>query len=96
MTTVIPEETVLAAKRGFIRSTTQAYSTALAGGISASVLLALVAGEVQLVPQLITLAVAAVSPLIAGAASALSIISKGVPDEYQVEPAQRRGRYAAD
>ena len=80
--TVIPSETKLAAKRGFVRTTAQAYATALATGISATTILAIVAGEEALVPVIITFAVTAVSPLLAGAASYLSIISKGMPAEY--------------
>lgn len=79
----IPDQLKLAAKRGFIRTTTQAYSTALAGGISATAILAIVTGEVPLVAQLVTIGVALVSPLAAGAASYLSILSKGIPDDYQ-------------
>ena len=86
-TNLIPADTLLAAKRGFIRTTAQAYSTSLAGGISTTVILSVVTGEVALVPTLITAAVAAVSPLLAGGASFLSILSKGVPGDYQAAAA---------
>lgn len=79
---IIPDTTKLAAKRGFIRTTTQAYATAAAGGITTTAILAVVNGEVQLVPTLITVGVTLVSPLLAGAASALSILSSGIPGEY--------------
>lgn len=92
MTKTIPDEVRVAAKRGFVRTTAQSYATALAGGISATALLAIVAGEVPLTATLITWGVAAVSPLIAGAASYLSIISKGIPEDYQTSG----GKYAAE
>lgn len=79
---VIPAEVKLAAKRGFVRTTAQATSTALATGISATTILAIVAGEQALVPVIITFAVTAASPFLAGAASYFSIISKGMPAEY--------------
>lgn len=92
MTQIIPEATRVAAKRGFIRSTAQAYATAVAGGISTTAILAVVTGEVPILATAITWAVAALSPLAAGAASYLSILSKGIPEDYQPDdPA--RGRY---
>ncbi|MGW9021251.1 hypothetical protein ACWGOE_07205 [Leucobacter chromiiresistens] len=92
MTQIIPDATRVAAKRGFVRSTAQAYATAIAGGISTTAILAVVTGEVPLVATIVTWSVAAVSPLAAGAASYLSILSKGIPEDYQPdEPA--RGRY---
>lgn len=83
MTKIVPDSVRLAAKRGFVRTTSQAYATALAGGISATAVLAVVTGEVPLLATVITWGVAVVSPLAAGAASYLSIVSKGIPDEYQ-------------
>lgn len=82
MKKIVPEKVRLAAKRAFVRTTAQAYSTALAGGISAATLLGLYEGEVPLVPTLITVGVVVVSPVLAGAASYFSMISKGVPEEY--------------
>ncbi|MCT2085028.1 hypothetical protein M3D75_02760 [Microbacterium enclense] len=82
---LIPADAQIAAKRGFIRTTAQAYSTALAGGISASVILGVVAGEVQLVPTLIVAGVTLVSPLLAGGASYFSILSRGIPAAYTPE-----------
>lgn len=82
MTDIVPPETRLAAKRGFIRTTAQAYAATLTTGISASIVLGVVSGSVELIPTVITLAVALVSPLLAGGASYLSIIAKGLPDEY--------------
>ena len=80
--TLIPADAQLAAKRGFLRTTAQAYGTALAGGISATVILGVVTGAVEPVPLLVTAGVTLVSPLIAGAASYFSILSRGIPSDY--------------
>ncbi|MEW1706999.1 hypothetical protein AB0230_07130 [Microbacterium sp. NPDC089190] len=85
MTSLIPADAQLAAKRGFVRTTSQAYGTALAGGISTTVILGVVTGEVQPVPLLVTVGVVLVSPLIAGAASFFSILSRGIPADYEPE-----------
>lgn len=78
----IPPAVVKAAKRGFIRTTAQAYAATLTTGVSASVVLGVVTGDVDLVATGITLGVALVSPVLAGAASYLSILAKGVPEDY--------------
>lgn len=85
---LIPANASLAAKRGFIRTTAQAYGTALAGGITAVALTDAI-GQVQSgnpLPLIVTTAVTVVSPLIAGAASFFSILSRGIPADY--EPAE--------
>ena len=82
MTSIIPESLKLAAKRGFVRTTAQAYAATLTTGISASVVLGVVAGTVELAPTVVTLSIALLSPLLAGAASYLSIVSRGIPEEY--------------
>lgn len=74
---VIPRATVLAAKRGFVRTATQALSsvipiTAIAIPTTGSGALGLGLG----------VAGAVASSLLAGGASALMIVSKGIPDEY--------------
>lgn len=79
---IIPEATKLAAKRGFIRTTAQALSATLTTGISATVVLSVVTGQVDVIPTVVTLGVALVSPVIAGAASYLSIMSNGIPQDY--------------
>lgn len=79
---LIPDTVRTAAKRGFIRTTAQAYAATLTTGISASVVLGIVTGEVQLIPTLVTVGVALTSPLLAGGASYLSILSAGVPGDY--------------
>lgn len=79
---LVPPETQLAAKRGFLRTTVQAYAATIpAGGVSAGALLTLVQSPDPAV--LICTAVAAlVSPLLAGAASYLSIMGSGIPQAY--------------
>lgn len=81
---IVPEKVKLAAKRGFIRTTTQAYAATIpAGGISAAALAQYVED-----PDPLLITVAAVtwfaSPLLAGLVSYLDIIGKGVPEDYQV------------
>lgn len=83
---LIPANAQLAARRGFIRTTAQAYGATLTTGISASVVLGVVTGEVELVPTLITIGVALVAPVIAGAASYFSILSRGIPEDYEAVP----------
>lgn len=84
--TVVPADTKLAAKRGFVRTTAQGYAATLSGGIATSAVLSIVQGEIDLLTVGVTLGVALVSPLLAGLASYLTITSKGVPGEYQAEP----------
>lgn len=78
----VPASVVKAAKRGFIRTTAQAYAATLSGGVTVTAVLAIVTGEVDLLTAGVTLGVAAVSPLLAGLASYLSIIGAGVPADY--------------
>lgn len=78
----VPAAVLRAAKRGFIRTTAQAYATSLGGGITVTAILAIVTGQVDLLTAGVTAAVAVVSPPLAGLASYLSIIAKGVPEDY--------------
>lgn len=78
----IPPNILLAAKRAFIRTTSQAYATAIAGGISTTAILSLMAGEASWVEYIITWVVALLSPLLAGLASYLNMISDGIPEAY--------------
>ncbi|NGZ99609.1 hypothetical protein G5V59_02425 [Nocardioides sp. W3-2-3] len=48
---IVPARTSTAAKRGFIRTTAQAYAATLTTGLSASVVLGVVTGEVQTHPD---------------------------------------------
>ncbi|MEV5001928.1 hypothetical protein [Nocardioides sp. LML1-1-1.1] len=80
---IVPARTRTAAKRGFIRTTAQAYAATLTTGLSASVVVGIATGEVQFIPTLVTVGVSLASPLLAGGASYLSILSSGIPDDYQ-------------
>ena len=92
MPKVIPDATMFAAKRGFVRTFSQSLATSLV--IPAGLTLAFTHDA------LLTVAVGAASMLagaaVNGAQSYFDIISKGVPDEYQVDEPERRGKYAAD
>lgn len=74
---IVPAAVKLAAKRGFIRTATQSLSAAIPTSAIAIVL----SGDWWLGVGL-GVASAAATALMAGAASYLSIISKGVPEEY--------------
>lgn len=82
---IIPPDTRTAAKRGFVRTTAQAFAASIpTAGVSAGTLVAVVQDPDPVI--LICTAVAAiVSPLLAGAASYLSILSAGIPDAYKGE-----------
>ncbi len=81
-TAVVPASVQLAAKRGFVRTTAQAYaSTIPAGGVSAAALIAFVRNPDPVVLACTAIA-AVVSPPLAGFASWLSILSKGLPADY--------------
>ena len=82
---LIPADTTLAAKRGFIRTTAQGYAATLSGGIAVTGILAIVDGEIDLLTAGVTLGVALVSPLVAGLASYMDITANGIPGEYQPE-----------
>lgn len=79
---VIPAATKLAAKRAFVRTTTQAYGATLSGGVAVTTILAVVTGEVSLLVTAVTAGVALVSPIVAGLASYFDITSKGIPEDY--------------
>lgn len=81
---LIPADARRAAKRGFIRTTSQSYATALAGGISASAVLAFLE-DPHWVAFVVLAAVTLVSPLAAGAASYLQILHNGIPEDYAPE-----------
>ena len=85
----IPLTVVKAAKRGFIRTTAQAYAATLSGGISTTAILAVITGEINLLTAGVTLGVALVTPPIAGLASYLSIIGAGVPADYTAAAADQ-------
>ena len=84
-TSLVPTATVIAAKRGFIRTTAQAYAATLTTGIpSATAIVALIQDPTGWLLAGVTLGLALVSPPVAGLASYLSILSNGVPGDYLV------------
>lgn len=82
-TTVIPADVKLAAKRGFVRTLYQGYAGTLSTGISATAILAIINGEIDLTTALVTAAVVLIGPPVAGLASYFDISSKGIPGDYQ-------------
>jgi hypothetical protein len=80
---IVPIGVRLAARRAFIRSTAQGYAATLGGSITTTAVLALVRGEVDPLTVGVTVGVAAVTPLLAGAAAYASFIAKGIPEDYQ-------------
>jgi hypothetical protein len=80
---LVPDAARRAAKRGFLRTTAQAYAASIpTGGVSAGAIVALVQDPNPLLIAA-TIIAALVSPPLAGLASALSILSKGIPEDYQ-------------
>lgn len=84
---LIPANASLAAKRGFIRTTAQAYGTSLAGGLTVAAATDAFGQATggNPVPLVIAGAVFVLSPLIAGAASYFSILARGIPADYAPE-----------
>lgn len=82
---LIPADVKVAAKRGFLRTTAQAYATSLAGGISATAIISLLSNSEPWLPIIVTWVVALVTPLLSGLASYFSILSRGIPADYQPE-----------
>lgn len=80
---LIPADVKVAAKRGFLRTTAQAYATSMAGGISATAIISLLSNSEPWLPILVTWVVALVTPLLSGLASYFSILSRGIPADYQ-------------
>ena len=99
---VIPADVQVAAKRGFVRTTFQAYAATLAGGVSASAIISAVQGGIDPLTVGVTMGVAVLSPPLAGLASYLNIASDGIPDAYQDDvvvvddTAPGTGRHRAD
>lgn len=102
MSNVIPENVRLAAKRAFVRTTYQAYAATLSAGLpSATAIVALIQNPTGWLLAGITVALAVVSPLAAGAAAYLQWTAKGLPDDYlpaavdQAEVTMSRAEYRA-
>lgn len=80
-TNLVPPHVIVAAKRGFLRTTLQAYaSTIPTGGVSAAVLAQFAADPKAFV---LVVAAAIISPVFSGLSSYLNIISAGIPQDYQ-------------
>lgn len=91
---LIPADVMLAAKRAFVRTTAQAYAATLATGIpSAAAIVQLVQDPTGWLLAGVTLGLAVVTPPLAGLASYLTMLSKGIPDDYQ--PTLANGRHEA-
>ena len=74
---VVPPSVTLAARRGFVRTAAQS----LAGAIPQGVVAVSLTGD-WVIGVVLGLASACVTAVLAGFASYLSIISRGVPHEY--------------
>lgn len=80
---LIPDATKLAAKRGFVRTTFQAYAATLGTGVpSAVAIVALIQDPTGWLLAGVTVVLAVVSPPLAGLASYFTIASTGIPVEY--------------
>lgn len=80
---LVPQHVKLAAKRGFIRTTYQAYAATLTTGIpSATAILTLVQDSTGWLLAGITAGLAVVTPPLAGLAAYMSITAKGLPEDY--------------
>jgi len=90
-TRVIPAEVALAAKRGFIRTTYQAYAATLSSAtVTAGTILSVIDNPEPKV--LIATALAAVlTPPLAGLVSYFSITSRGIPGDYRAAVDQEVG-----
>lgn len=79
---LVPAPVVIAAKRGFLRTTAQAFAASIpTGGIAVGTLVASIQDPDPVV-IVATVAPALLTPVLAGAASALSILSRGIPEDY--------------
>jgi len=76
---IIPAATRLAAKRAFVRTTTQAYGASIPTALTVGLISDALADPAK---AAITVAAAALSPLLAGAASYFSFLGQGIPTEY--------------
>lgn len=83
MSQIIPPAVKLAAKRGFVRTTSQAYAATLGTAVpSATAIVALIQDPTGWLLAGVTVGLALVSPPLAGLASYLSITARGLPDDY--------------
>lgn len=80
---LVPAPVRTAAKRGFIRTTTQTLATVIPLGTITGAALS----SADPVTIAWSIGAGAVSSVAAGAASYLSILSKGIPEDYQPDSA---------
>lgn len=81
--TIIPPDVHLAAKRGFVRTTAQSFAASIpTGGVAVGTVLGVIQNPDPWVIGATAIATV-ISPLLAGLASYLSIIGKGIPEAYQ-------------
>jgi len=83
--TIVPDTTLIAAKRGFVRTSSQALATTIPTGALTGMALS----GADPVAMAWSVAAAVISSVLAGAASYLSILSAGIPEEYQPDRATR-------
>ena len=81
---LIPGNTHLAAKRGFLRTTAQSYAASIGTGVVSAGTLIATAQNPDPVVLICTGVAAVLTPLLAGTASYLNILSRGIPEDYQV------------
>lgn len=85
MTKLVPADAQVAAKRGFIRTTAQAYAATIpSGGLTAGVISATITNPDPIL-LISVVGSALLSPLLAGLASYFSILSNGIPADYKIE-----------
>ena len=81
--TIIPPDVHLAAKRGFVRTAAQSLAASIpTGGVAVGTVLGVMQNPDPWVIGATAIA-ALVSPLLAGLASYVDIIGKGIPTAYQ-------------
>jgi len=79
---IVEPDAQLAAKRAFVRTMYQGYAATLSAGLTATAVLSAVQGFDALTTG-VTVAVAVLSPPIAGLAAWLDMSRRGIPDEYR-------------
>ena len=79
---IVPAAVKLAAKRMFVRTTFQAYAATLGAGVSATVILGIITGQVDPVATAVQFGVAVAAPPLAGLVAWLNVTSNGIPKDY--------------
>lgn len=79
---LVPAAVRLAAKRAFVRTTYQAYAATLGAGISATVILGIITGQLDPIATAIQAGVAIAAPPLAGLVAWLNVTSNGIPKDY--------------